>query len=380
MARTYTVKDAAKILGYSTNSIYSFLKENRINGVRVGKGRFRISEEEMGRLLNITKPGQYLTPSSKQASHERIQQNSPIESITQHQNISDFVSGQSLSDVRVGVPSLQDWSIGLTAVIFGISMMLFGSTLEEFSMNGSLLAIPIRVAFFAGGVGLLLSDIVNKSRHLWHQVFHGILSLGFFACAGVMGLAGDFGSTVFFGALGSGIILPIVFGFGGVGSFVLTLGLILLSIPFGFLRPLVSRVGEYFVLDQEELRMVSMSLSIFSVLLTGALWWSAISLRRFYGLILRISGTFLFVLSYLFAGELLWGRAFVLLLIGLLAWYAPIWLTFRFEHFRDRKLVFQSFIGILLLFLGALFILKFVQGGIASYAKKEDSDKVQYGR
>ena len=57
MAATYTVKQVANILGYSTNSIYTFLKEKRIKGVRVGRGRFRIPQSELDRLLLITKRG-----------------------------------------------------------------------------------------------------------------------------------------------------------------------------------------------------------------------------------------------------------------------------------------------------------------------------------
>src|SRR3990172_6082229 len=57
MPATYTVKQVAQILGYSTNSIYTFLKEKRIKGVRVGRGRFRIPQFELDRLLLTTKSG-----------------------------------------------------------------------------------------------------------------------------------------------------------------------------------------------------------------------------------------------------------------------------------------------------------------------------------
>ncbi len=55
MGKTYTVKQVAQMLGYSTNSIYAFLKEGRIKGVRVGKGRFRVSEEELARVMHLSK-------------------------------------------------------------------------------------------------------------------------------------------------------------------------------------------------------------------------------------------------------------------------------------------------------------------------------------
>ena len=60
MNKTYTVKQVADILGYSTNSIYTFLKEGRIVGVRVGKGRYRISQEELGKLLHLKKSQELL--------------------------------------------------------------------------------------------------------------------------------------------------------------------------------------------------------------------------------------------------------------------------------------------------------------------------------
>ena len=47
MKKTYSVSETAKILGYSTNSIYGFLKEGLINSVRIGKGKFRIPEKEI---------------------------------------------------------------------------------------------------------------------------------------------------------------------------------------------------------------------------------------------------------------------------------------------------------------------------------------------
>src|SRR3990167_304165 len=52
MPKTYTVKQVAKILGFSTNTVYKYLDEGKIKATRLGsEGRFRIPEEELIRLV-----------------------------------------------------------------------------------------------------------------------------------------------------------------------------------------------------------------------------------------------------------------------------------------------------------------------------------------
>ncbi len=50
--KTYTVKEVAKLLGFSTNTVYKYLDDGSIQAVRLGEeGRFRIPESEVERLL-----------------------------------------------------------------------------------------------------------------------------------------------------------------------------------------------------------------------------------------------------------------------------------------------------------------------------------------
>ena len=50
--KPYTVKRAAELLGVSTNTLYKYLGEGKINALRFSKrGRFRIPETELTRLL-----------------------------------------------------------------------------------------------------------------------------------------------------------------------------------------------------------------------------------------------------------------------------------------------------------------------------------------
>jgi excisionase family DNA binding protein len=42
LKRYYTVKEAANILGVSTNTIYKYLDEGDLRAKRIGKGRFKV--------------------------------------------------------------------------------------------------------------------------------------------------------------------------------------------------------------------------------------------------------------------------------------------------------------------------------------------------
>lgn len=52
MKRFYTVKEAAKLLGVSTNTIYAYLGSGEIKAKRIGKGRFKIPYSEVRPFLN----------------------------------------------------------------------------------------------------------------------------------------------------------------------------------------------------------------------------------------------------------------------------------------------------------------------------------------
>ena len=54
MKRFYTVKEAAEILGFSTNTIYKYLDEGKLKSKRIGKGRFKIPHEQLEPFLSTT--------------------------------------------------------------------------------------------------------------------------------------------------------------------------------------------------------------------------------------------------------------------------------------------------------------------------------------
>lgn len=69
MKRYYTVKEASKLLGFSTNTIYSYLDSGKIKSRRIGKGRFKIPYDELAPYIQVTtKQPSNLYPSPDQAT------------------------------------------------------------------------------------------------------------------------------------------------------------------------------------------------------------------------------------------------------------------------------------------------------------------------
>lgn len=58
MSRLYTVKETAKILGFSTNTIYKYLDTGRLKGTRgsAQQGRFRIPQSQLDQFLGQPLP------------------------------------------------------------------------------------------------------------------------------------------------------------------------------------------------------------------------------------------------------------------------------------------------------------------------------------
>jgi len=121
----------AEILGYSTNSIYTFLKEKRIKGVRVGTGRFRIPQSELDRFTSC--------PQSNGDSASSVilpVEHVGAEILPKKEGVID-VAGQSMENmlsvgrVRIGLPNILAWFVGISAIIAGLSMYLYNQSLSS---------------------------------------------------------------------------------------------------------------------------------------------------------------------------------------------------------------------------------------------------------
>lgn len=178
MEKTYTVKQVSDILGYSTNSIYTFLKEKRIVGIRVGKGRFRISQSEMNKILHLQK---------NEVIQTRVQ-NVPITQIVEPQmatiQLEENGFEKHLESIKVSAPALFDWFVSLISMIIGLTMIMFVRNFEE-NISTRLLQflLPIKINLLMAGIGLFILNCLNRARKGWFYIFHAVITVNFFAQA-----------------------------------------------------------------------------------------------------------------------------------------------------------------------------------------------------
>lgn len=176
MTKTYTVKQVAEALGFSTNTVYKYLDEGKIKATRLGiEGRFRIPEGEVVRLLGLKGNKVQIAP-ALQAEDQSV-------SVSESQQINK--SAEKLDFLRgISVPSLFDWFVATLSIFIGFSYFLFPSYVLEVE------AVPfveyikwLKILLIFAGLGLLATDLFKPTRKVWHHIFHFALGIIFIVLA-----------------------------------------------------------------------------------------------------------------------------------------------------------------------------------------------------
>lgn len=381
MPATYTVKQVADLLGYSTNSIYTLLKENRIRSVRVGKGRFRIPQSELNRLLmhsnkqidGITPAGSTVVPPVETAEGVSV----PV--LDQHAGMAHGHAGNA---AITSVPSLFDWFISIASIVLGSSMFLFSRHLDEFAVMGfAQWMSPVRVAIIASGIGLMLTDVIGKSKTWWRVVFLSILIFGYGAFAAILWFSGDFVGVLLFGSLAGVIATSLLSGISGIASFSLYIACMTFTLPVVF-RAIAVANPTLIWWATMDIRPVPGIIGVASIGIgINALLFLAY--RRFTKVFWTIMAMFcgmLIGLSIWYTGQMYWGRALFLLVTALTGLFLPSWHSLSFEHKSDRKIVFLSFGTVLALFLLAIGVVRLLQTALLQFAATQLTNKAAYGR
>lgn len=351
MSETYTVKQVAEILGYSTNSIYSFLKEGRIKGVRIGKGRFRITREELDRHLHLSKS------SSKQKTGP------PPEAIaapTVYQEEKPLLARYLFR--TLDIPSLFDWFVGIGAISLGFSMFIFSKLFDEFMIERFITWIlPIKVTLIVGGFGLLFSDISRETRSIWHSIFHTILVAAFISLAVIMFAIQDLDGWLLFGLLAIVMIVNIVVLLESAATILMYIGLLVIFLP-----PIL-------IISSNKLVLPEQLMGIFSSLLMIVAWFIFASayiiflifIYRRRGLPFLLHSVFIGLILILtavwYATQIYWGRSLFILTLALISFILPFWSLFQFSHSHDRRKVFIMFGLILVSFLIGIASVRLIQ-------------------
>jgi excisionase family DNA binding protein len=154
---TYTVKEVAGLLGFSTNTVYKYLEEGSIKAVRLGlEGRFRIPASEVDRLL-------------------------------QENNKKLFDIGATPTAHTENFPSIFDWFVGFISIGIGFSQFIN----PVYVVNSAALAgfVPfidvICVLLVVGGILLLGFDIFNFGKNKRDSILYVAMGVLYLVLTGI---------------------------------------------------------------------------------------------------------------------------------------------------------------------------------------------------
>jgi len=368
MPKTYTVKEVADILGYSTNSIYTFLKEKRIKGVRVGRGRFRVPEEELARVLHLSKK---TFTASLAGEQPQTAEKQPVTVLPV------FWSAKESSF------NLFDWFVGGSAMLVAATSFIFCEPISHWNYQWIVMwLIPLRLIFLLCGAGVLFADFTNAKRAKpWRKIFLFLLAVGFSCCAFFHYFSGTMELTALYGVLVLTIILHLLFNLSetaGLATLGLLIGaatpVVVLLWPESIWLPLAAK------LDQVARLGLALIWSMGWIELIYLAWiWGQFHPKRS-SVISGLLSALMVGLAIYHASYLHWSSAALVLLAGVMFLVLPFWYRLKVLSRRDRPFIFGAYLGVLVVFLLSLVIVWGLQQSRQKYAEKELLNKIQYGQ
>lgn len=380
MAATYTVKQVADILGYSTNSIYTFLKAKRIKGVRVGKGRFRIPQSELDRLLLISKKQN--VPASAMISGALLP---PAPAV----GISDITGSIPIEDVQLfgfahlGTLNIFDWFIGTAAIIAGLSLFLFNASFNQASMGQVAMFLSvIRVTLIGSGAGILLTNIAGQTHKLWHKLFHILLgSVGVFM--GIVFFAiGEIDGSLIYGILGVLVFLSAVIHIGGAAWFSLYMSLLTVATTLALLLAGRSpHITQFLAVSPFSPSVLVIMAVVSGLMMIVTLWIGYFRSKQLFWLVTWIMAFWYFGIAFWYGAGAYWSRSFFFLVVGMTGLFVYPWESLVNMRSRRTDLftlaVFGGIFTVLLLGIAAVYMM---QVNSLDTVRRENMYKVQYAK
>ncbi|MCX6791802.1 MAG: DNA-binding protein [Candidatus Gottesmanbacteria bacterium] len=383
MAATYTVKQVADILGYSTNSIYTFLKEKRIKGIRVGTGRFRIPQTELNRLLLISK-GQATngkqTGNSVPMTGTLMAPDSGI--ITPHEGAPPFFLS-IFGRAHLVSANIFDWFIGVGAIISGVALFLFNQTFDVLHIQSVMPMIQaIRILLVGGGIGILLTNFTHGAHKTWHGVFHGVLAVGFTALTIFLAMTRDIDAVGIYGTLTVVIALTIFVRLGRILPFVLYLTLLAAVAPIvAFAAPTDSHVAALVNALNVTPVVMAIGLSCLSFGFIILLWLGMYRNKVLFLVCSYAAAGVYFFLGYLFAQNQFWSCAFYFMIIALTCMYLPSWRDLSMSGNKKAHTLAIGMLGALTaVILIGIMVIYVCQLNVVAIVNREDAQKVDFAR
>lgn len=372
MPATYTVKQVSGILGYSTNSIYTFLKEKRIKGVRVGRGRFRIPQSELDRLLLVSNKTAIATTANSKSAGEKLIAPTYV-SVPDGTQVIRF--SQATGGTAIGVPDIIDWLAGYTGIVIGLFMLLFSRSAGLPGAGSFGIWLPvIGTTLMASGIGVLYADFTGKSGSIWHRVFSLTVAIIFLIISYIYWTISDNNGSVLFGILGITFLVRLI-----LRSDALSLFTYAMLAVFGLMPVSIIRSGQAAIFRLPGDLQISWTVWLAFSFITGLiLYWSRRNNLHFYRIMLGLIGLTFAFLSITHAVSALFCHAFIFLVLAVLTVFASVWQMFAFTHRSDRKFIFGMLGFVLAVLVATVGIVRMMESTVITFAGAQSAGKVIY--
>ncbi len=349
---TYTVKEVANLLEFSTNTVYKYLDDGSIKSVRFGsEGRFRIPRTEVERLL--------------QERGKTLPEDSTIS------------KNQNLHGIR-GIPSLFDWFVAFLSISIGFSIFIFpvpSAVRVVFDLNK--FVIPLQVILLLGGFLILVLDMFRMHDSRLRKSINLIVGIDYLVTALVFAFADNFPLTVGYLAVAFIVILSVFIKMGQYTRFLLFINLLLVFLGIGVLGwPDTFFLAGVIGVNSKNLIIF---FSIWSLLMIFNVYMTYFAIRKNKHLVWFLAfPTALTSLLYATISftQGLWAKAIYCVVLSSFAVIFPFADEFEAFTLKSKKEVAASFAWLLGLFLVGSLMLYYIFRSFQSYGFLELTNRV----
>ena len=359
--KTYTVKEVANLLGFSTNTVYKYLDEGRIKSTRLGKeGRFRIPDSELSKLLQVGKTD-------------------PVQIQPQTASLTPDLAEIEIAESKIrGAPSLFDWFIAFLSIFLGFSQFIFPTYyISSAAQNYQGVITLLQVLLFVGGFILIGFDIVRYKKDHWHRLTHITLGFVYLVLAVIFIIIGAVPNAAGYIALSVVILLTVFIKLSQHARFIVFTNLLLIFLGIGVLI----WPNSFFLANI--MGVTTANLVIFllswSLVVSLSLYLSFLAIKRNRKYIWAIAApTAFFALLYAtFAfSNGLWARAIYCVVLASFALIFPFADHFESFTLKSKQELIGSFAWLFGLFFIGSAMLFFVHRSFLGYALGELINRV----
>lgn len=365
MAKTYTVKQVATALGFSTNTVYKYLEEGKIKATRLGKeGRFKIPEKELVRLLGA------------KVDHQPIEENSVLADTHQQGPFGEELKALN----KISNPDLFDWFLSLSAIFLGVAYFLFPYQFQQLVFEPFRnWVLILKIILFFSGLTLMVDEILFSTKKLHFHILGRIpMIISLVGLTYVYFTVEEFWTMTYFANLAIFSLISLFWNPKASLKFFLFVLCLTLSSGLIFARD----PQPFFFVDLRSFiyynpGIFETLLVLGTSLLVGLATVSYFKNQTLLVVFSYLIGIFFFIVALSFIGTQAWNRAVIALLIGSFSLILPFGREFEFSAQITRKDALISFFWMVVVIVIGVVLVYFVQQSFRGFILTESQRQVE---